>query len=137
MTNMVVSMIRFSAAMTLYGVEQMENSLNVIEGGTELSKTMEGFEKTLNSLTDVLMRELDENKKETLQSVSKASEDMVGRTMDGMGIMDPREVMRVSGDLLQKTSDATSKWVSKAASVVEKATEAAKPAVETPAAASK
>jgi conjugal transfer/entry exclusion protein len=126
MTNLIVSMLRLSAAMTLYSVEQMEKSLDVVEGGTELGKTIEGFEKTLNSLTDVLIREMDEKKKETLESVSKASEDMVNRSLEGMELLDPRQVMKASSDLLQKTSDVTAKWVSKAAEAVEKATEAPK-----------
>ena len=128
MTNLIVSMLRFSAAMTLYGVEQLEHSVSVVEGGSELGKTIEGFEKTLNSLTDVLMREMDEKKKETLESVSKASHDMVNRTLEGMDMMDPRQVLKASSDLLQKTSDVTAKWVSKAAEAVEKATEGAKTA---------
>lgn len=126
MTNLIVSMLRLSAAMTLYSVEQMEKSLDVVEGGTELGKTIEGFEKTLNSLTDVLMREMDPKKQETLESVSKASEEMVNRSMEGLEMMDPRQVMKASGDLLQKTSDVTAKWVSKAAEAVEKATETPK-----------
>lgn len=123
MTNLVVSMLRFSAAFTLYGVEQLENSLKVAEGGEKANQAIEGFEKTLNAVTDVLIRDMDEKKKETLQSVSKASEDMVHRTMEGAEILDPREVMKVSTDLLQKTSDVTAKWVGKAASAMEKATE--------------
>ncbi|MGH9783745.1 MAG: hypothetical protein ACRD88_06125 [Terriglobia bacterium] len=130
MTNLAVSMLRFSAALTLYSVEQLERSLNVVEGGADLSKTIQGFEQTLDSLSEVLMREMDEKKKETLQSVSKASRDMVGRTMEGMEIMDPREVIKASSDLLQKTSDVTAKWVTKAAEAMEKAAQSVKPAEE-------
>lgn len=137
MTNLVVSMLRFSAAFTLYGVEQLENSLKVAEGGEKANQAIEGFGKTLNAVTDVLIRDMDEKKKETLQSVSKASEDMVHRTMEGAEILDPREVVKVSTDLLQKTSDVTAKWVGKAASAMEKATEtvanAASPAQPEPA----
>jgi hypothetical protein len=42
--------------------------------------------------------------------------------MDGMEVVDPREVLKASTDLLQKTSDVTANWVSRAASAVEKAT---------------
>lgn len=130
MTNLAVSMLRFSAALTLFSVEQLEKSLNVVEGGADLTKTMAGFEQTLDSLSDVLMREMDEKKKETLQSVSKASKDMVDRTMDGMEIMDPREVIKASSDLLQRTADVTAKYVGKAAETMEKATKGAKPSAE-------
>ncbi len=125
MTNLVVSMLRFSAAFTLYGVEQLENSLKVAEGGDQANKAIEGFEKTLNSVTEVLVRDMDAKKKETLQSVAKASEYMIHRTMEGAEILDPREIVKVSTDLLQKTSDVTAKWVGKAASAMEKATESA------------
>jgi hypothetical protein len=59
------------------------------------------------------------------------SEDVVGRTMDSINVMDPREVMRATNDLLQKTSDATAEWVSKAASAVEKATDTGKSSKKT------
>jgi hypothetical protein len=127
-------MLRFSAALTLFSVEQLEKSLNIVDGGADLNKTIQGFEHTLDSLSDVLMREMDEKKKETLQSVSRASKDMVDRTMEGMEIMDPREVIRASSDLLQKTSDVTAKWVSKAAETMEKATQGAKAPESRPAA---
>jgi len=126
MTNLAVSMLRFSAALTLYSVEQLERSLNVVEGGKDLSKTIDSFEDTLDSLSDVLMKELDEKKKDTLESVRKASKDVVDRTMEGMEIMDPREVIKASSDLLQKTSDVTAKWVSKAAETVEKSSKKGK-----------
>ena len=134
MTNLIVSMLRFSAALTLYSVEQLEQSMNVVEGGKELGKTVDGFGKTLDSMTDVLMKDMDQKKKETLESVSKASHDMVSRTMDGMDMMDPRQVMKASSELLQKTSDVTAKWVSKAAEAVEKATEGGNTAEPQPAA---
>ena len=137
MTNLAVSLLRFSAALTLYSVEQLERSMNVVEGSNDLTKTIEGVEHTLDSVSDVLMRQLDEKKKDTLESVRKASKDMVDRTMDGMEIMDPREVIKASSDLLQKTSDVTAKWVSKAAESMEKATQGAKSETESQPAAAK
>jgi len=128
MQNLIVSMMRFSAALTLFGMEQVQNTLNLVEGEEDLSKTMERFEKALDSLTDALMNKVDDKKKETLGSVTRMSEDIVGRTLDGMSIVDPREVLRATNDLLQKTTDATADLVSKAASAVEKATESAKSA---------
>jgi hypothetical protein len=120
MTNLIVSMLRFSAALTLYGVEQLERSTNVMGGGTELGKNFNGLAKTLDSLTDVLTKDMDQTKKETLDSVSKASHDMVNRTMEGMDLMDPRQVLKTSSDLLQKTTDVASNWVSIAAEAVDK-----------------
>ena len=131
MQDLIVSMMRFSAALTLFGLEQLQNSLNVVEGEEDLSKTMERFEKTVDSLTDALVNRIDDKKKDTLKSVTRMSEDVVGRTMDGMTMMDPREVFRATNDLIQKTVDTTADWVSKAASAVEKATESTKSSEQT------
>ena len=122
MQNLIVSMLRFSAAVTLFGLEQFEKTVEVVEGKTDLSKTMTGYEKTFNSMTEVLTGQMDEKKKETLKSITKMSEDTVSRSMDGMEVMDPREVLRATSELMQKTSDVTANWVSKTASAVEKAT---------------
>jgi predicted transcriptional regulator len=113
MQSFLVSIMRFSAAVTLYGMEQVQSTLNVVDGGEDLSKSMDKLEKTLNSLTDALIDRIDDRKRETLKSVTKASEDVVSRTVD-FNIMDPREVVRATNDLIQKTSDATAEWVSKA-----------------------
>ena len=131
MQNLIVSMMRFSAALTLFGMEQLQNSLNVVEGEEDLSKTMERFEKTLDAMTDTLVNRIDDKKKDTLKSVTKMSEDVVGRTVDGMTMIDPREVFRATNDLIQKTTDVTADWVSKAASAVEKATEGTKSSEQT------
>src|SRR5947208_1758566 len=64
-------------------------------------------------------------KKETLNSVVNTSEDLVKRTMDSAKVLDPRDMLKAGNDLLQKTTTATSEWVSKAASAVQNATRAA------------
>lgn len=122
MQSLIVSMMKFSAAVTLFSMEQLQNTLNMVEGEEDLSKTMDRFEQALNSLTEALTNRIDDKKKDTLKSITKMSEDVVSRTFDGMTVMDPREVMRATNDLIQKTSDTTAEWVSKAASAVEKAT---------------
>jgi len=122
MNNLISSMTRFSTAMTLFGVEQLEKAMNSVGGGAEMSKTVEDFEKTLNSLTSVLTGKMDEKKRETVQSITKMTEETVSWTMDTLEVMDPREVLKAGTDLLQKTSDVTADWVSRTASAVEKAT---------------
>jgi hypothetical protein len=123
MSNLIASMARFSAAMTLFGVEQLEKSLKVAGNGEDLSRAVDDFEKTLNSLTDLLTREIDDKKQETLESVTKVTEDTVKRTMGSMEAINPREMLKASTDLLQK-----------AAAAVEKATGTAKSESAEPAA---
>ncbi len=126
MQSLIISMMKFSAALTLFGMEQLQNTLNMVEGEEDLSKTMDRFEEAINSLTESLTSRIDDKKKDTLNSITKMSEDVVNRTFDGVNAMDPREMMRATNDLIQKTSDTTAEWVSKAASAVGKATDTAK-----------
>ena len=126
MQNLIVSMLRFSAAVTLFGMEQLQTSLNMIEGEDDVSKAMERLEKAFDSMTESLTTRIDDKKRDTLKSITKMSEDVVGRTFDGMTMIDPREVMRATNDLIQKTSDTTAEWVSKAASAVDKASDSEK-----------
>ena len=115
MQNLIISMMRFSAAVTLFGMEQLQNTLNAVEGDEEFSKTTDRFEEALDSLTEALKNRIDDKKKDTLKSITKMSEDVVNRTFDGMSAIDPRDIMKATNDLIQRTSDTTAEWVSKAA----------------------
>ena len=126
MSNLIASIARFSTALALFGVEQLEKTMDIPGGGQEVSKSIEELETTLNSLTDVLAGKMDKKKKETLHSVTKMTEETISRTVDSMEVMDPREMLKASTDLLQKTSDVTANWASKAAAAVEKATGSSK-----------
>jgi len=126
MQDLIVAMMRFSAAVTLFGMEQLQSTFDVVEGEEDLSKTMDRFEEALNSMTDALVTKIDDKKKDTLKSVTRMSEDVVSRSFDSMNVMDPREVLRATNDLLKKTSDATADWVTKAADAVEDAADSIK-----------
>ncbi|HKW98840.1 MAG TPA: hypothetical protein VJN43_13970 [Bryobacteraceae bacterium] len=125
MQNLINSMVRFSAAISLFSLEQLERAVSAIQGDAALSKTMDNFEEAMNAMTDVLTSKIDADKKETLSSVTSASEDMVKRTLDGMRVLDPREMMKASNDLMKRTTSATSEWISKAAAAVEDASKQA------------
>lgn len=123
MQNLLVSMMRLSTAMALFGWEQVQHSMNVLDGGEDINKAIDRVEKALNSLTDTLVNRMDSEKRETVNSVTKMSKDVVDRSFDSVSMMDPREMMRAGNDLMQKTTNATAEWVSKTASAVEESVE--------------
>lgn len=108
MEKLIVSMMRFSTAMTLFGMEQVQSAMNTMGGGEDLSTSLDRFRRALDSFTDAMIGELDHTKRETLESVTNVSEDAIHRTMEGVNLsmMDPREVIRTSADLMKKTSDS-------------------------------
>jgi hypothetical protein len=113
LTRFFVSVVRFSAALTLYSVAQMERSLDLFGGDVDVSKTMREAEKTLTSLSNVLIRQTSKDKKGALDSFSNASRTVADRTVENMQVMDPREMLKASNELLEKFSDAAASWVSK------------------------
>ncbi len=125
MNKLIVSMTRLSAAVTLFAVDQIEKSVNVMNGGGEgMTKAVEGIETTLNSLTDILADKMDEKKKTTLKSVTRATEETVKRTLDSVDVMVPREAFDGTTQLVERTRDVAAAWIGKA---FEKATDGLQP----------
>ena len=111
--KLFLSSMRFSGAATLYGVEQFETALNVIEGGEGISKQMDKFGTTVESLTKCLVEEFSPGKKDVVESVSNISKQVVHLSFQGMSFFDPREILRLTNNLTQKSSEAVASWVGK------------------------
>ena len=112
MQDLIVSMMKFSAAMTLFGMQQIQNAVGA---AVDTETTLEKFRQALDAMTDAMAKHMDESKTETLKSVDKVQSDMVHRTWDAMNIqaLDPREMMSTSIDLMKKTTDSFSDMVNK------------------------
>ena len=114
MEKLIVSMMRFSTAITLLGMEQLEQAMTVRDG-EDLSQTTERFRATLDAFTDTLSKELNHKKQTTLKSVTRMSEEAVHQAVKTMNVADPRELLRSTTDLMKKTSDSVADLVSKGA----------------------
>jgi hypothetical protein len=90
MQRLFVSMMRFSTAMTLYGVEQMQTAIRLSQTGQDLFKVVDKFENVLNAMTDVLKGKIDERKQATLKSVTIMAEDVVNRSTDWINLSGTR-----------------------------------------------
>lgn len=117
MQKLIVSMMRFSTAMTLFGMEQMQSGFDTVTGNEDLSKSMDNFRKTVDSITDSLISNMDKDKKSTVDSFSRASEKTVNRSFDMVpaAMMDPREWIRVTNDVVQRSSETVQDWMEKQA----------------------
>ncbi len=117
MQKLIVSMMRFSTAMTLFGMEQMQSGFDTVTGNEDLSKSMDNFRKSVDSITESLISNMDKDKKSTVDSFSRASEKTVNRSFDmvPVAMMDPREWMRVTNDIVQRSSETMQDWMEKQA----------------------
>jgi hypothetical protein len=105
-------MLRFSAAMTLFGMQQVQNAVGA---AVDTQDALNKLTKALNAMSDAVSNQMDASKQETLKSMSKVQEDLVTRTFDAMNVQafDPREMMNTTGDLMRKTSDSLVDMVKK------------------------
>ena len=113
MQDLINSIVRFSAAMTLFSMQQMQNAVGA---AADSQVALTKFKDALDSITGAITSQLDENKKPTLDSMSHLGSDIVDRTWDTMNVsaMDPRQILQTTGDLMKKTSESLAGMMKKA-----------------------
>lgn len=113
MQELIASMMRFSAAMTLLGMQQMQNAVGA---AADTQTAVTKFREALDAMSAAVAAQMDESKKATLENLSKVQSDLVDRTFDAMNVqaMDPRELIQTTGDLMRKTTDSLAGMVQKA-----------------------
>src|SRR6266403_581910 len=107
------SMIRFTNAVTLFSMQQMQNALGAV---TDSQAVINRFCSALDAISNTLSTQIDASKKSTLDSMTKTGSEMVDRTMDAMNVqaLTPREIMDTTADVMRKTTDSMADIVRKA-----------------------
>lgn len=120
MQELAVSMMKFSAAMTMFGIQQVQNAVGAM---TDSQGATDKFRHALDSVTNALSSELDQTNKSAQDSMNELSEKLVNRTADAldMPVMDPRNMVKAAADVLKKTTETMTDLVEKAADTVETA----------------
>lgn len=113
MDKFLVSMMRFSTAMTLFGLEQVQGAVTSMGSGEDLTASMERMRKAMDAFSEAVMGQVDDGKKETLETVARVSEDTMRRAFAGVAssMVDPREMVRMTTDMVKKTSDSVVQWM--------------------------
>jgi hypothetical protein len=101
MRETIFSMIRFSGAVTMFGLEQVQNVL-IAPGDTKAALLR--LRRTLDSMSDSLASKLDASKKDALESMSKAQIDILDRTAGAVNL--DAVNLNTATDLLKRTSDS-------------------------------
>ena len=109
------SMIRFTNAVTLFSMQQMQNALGAV---TDSQAVINRFCSALDAISNTLSTQIDASKKSTLDSMTRTGSEMVDRTMDAMNVqaLNPREIMDTTADVMRKTTDSMADIVRKATS---------------------
>src|SRR6266566_9599240 len=97
------SMIRFSNAVTLFSMQQMQNALGAV---TDSQALINRFCGALDAISNTLSTQIDASKKSTLDNMTQTGSEMVDRTMDAMYVqaLNPREMLDTTADVMRKTT---------------------------------
>jgi len=112
MQEMINSMMRFSAAMTMFGMQQIQNAAEL---AVDSQSAIKKFRENLDAVTDALIAQLDESSKPALKSMTNLGSDLVDRTMTAVNVsaLDPRELVHTTEDLMRKTTDSLADMMKK------------------------
>ncbi len=113
MQSLIVSFIRFTTAVTLYTLEQIQTSAYVTQGGQDIFKILDKLEIALDSMTESLADKIDQKKKDTLESITQTATDVVDKGFDSVGLMNPSKVLKTTNELWQKSSEVVTDWFKK------------------------
>jgi hypothetical protein len=121
--ELTASMIRFTNAVTLFSMQQMQNALGAV---TDSQAVINRFCGALDAISHTLSTQIDSTKKSTLDSMTRTGSEMVDRTMDAMNVqaLHPKEMMDTTADLMRKTSESMSDMVRRTASAAHSASSA-------------
>src|SRR6266550_7971477 len=113
--DLTSSMIRFTNAVTLFSMQQMQNAIGAV---TDSQAVINRFCGALDAISNTLSTQIYASKKSTLDSMTKTGSEMVDRTMDAMNVqaLNPREMMDTTADVMRKTTDSMADIVRKATS---------------------
>jgi hypothetical protein len=124
MLELLNSMVRLSAAVTVYGMQEVQTAVGSVDPAISVDKLRDMIDTMATAVTS----KIDEKRRPTLESFSNLGRDVVdrtvGRTMDTLSdtlkvpSMSPRDIVQSTSDAVKSTSD----WLS---GIVKPATAAA------------
>ena len=99
MQKLMQSFVRLSAAVTVYGMQQVQTAVE----SRDPQGSLQQLTQLVDSLTGALSSQLDESHNATVDSV-------VGRTMDSIKTvpLNPQDLMQATADIFKRTSASVS-----------------------------
>ncbi len=105
----LVSMVRLSSAFALYGVVQLQTAFS-FQQGKGFPRAWDDWEAVLDAMTVSLEEHLNSSDREAVKSATKLAGQVVRQSVESLGLMDPRRVLRAANELVQKSTEVMSSW---------------------------
>ncbi|MGA2212237.1 MAG: hypothetical protein ABSH31_03085 [Bryobacteraceae bacterium] len=96
MHELLNSMIRLSAAMTVFGMQQIQTTV----GSVDTKDSVDKLRQVIDAMADALSSKIDESRRPTLDRLSSLPRDIVTRSVDST-----REVVKDTSNMVKTTSD--------------------------------
>jgi hypothetical protein len=100
--DLINSFVRLSAAMSVYSLQQMQSAVGTVDPKDSVAK----LKKMIDSMTEALTAQIDESKKQTVESISNLGSGVVERTFDTVSNLNPRDLVQTTNDVVRKTTDS-------------------------------
>lgn len=109
MQELVESMVRFSTALVLFGVQQLQTA---VELPADSEAAIRKMRERIEVLTGAIASQLDENKRPAIESMSN----LAGKTISAFDVpaLHPSKLMETATDVVKKAADAMGDALSKA-----------------------
>ncbi|MEX2264136.1 MAG: hypothetical protein WD696_19440 [Bryobacteraceae bacterium] len=112
MQELIGSMIRFTTAATLFGMQQIPNAMaaamNPQLADQRLMEALAKFGAALDALTDVVTAEMSDADKSTVDNVTRVQSELVNRSLVSIASvpqMDLRGMVDTTANIMRKTTD--------------------------------
>lgn len=103
MRELLNSMVRLSAAVTVFGMQEVQVAIDAVNPNQPMDKLRD----LLDSMASAVSSKIDEPRLPTLESFSKLGTDVIDRTMDTLGArsLSPSDIVQSTSNAVKSTSD--------------------------------
>jgi hypothetical protein len=101
--ELTFQMIRFTNAVTLFSMQQMQNALGAV---TDSQGVIKGFSDALKDISDTLATKIDASKSSALKSMTRTESDLVDRVENVMRLPAMDELVDITAKVTRRVADS-------------------------------
>ena len=107
--ELINSFVRLSAAMTVFGMQQMQTAVGNVDPNEAITKLRE----VLDAMTNIVNSHIEESRRPTVESMTTLGRNMMDRTWDAinMGTPQPKDLMNVANDGLRRATSGLNEFM--------------------------
>lgn len=98
MQELVISMVRLSTASTLFGLEQLQSTVNAGFSGGSISRVTDTVASAFEAMADGIAVKMDESMRATLDTVAKSGGRIIA---DTFAVLDPMRPARAANSMVR------------------------------------